>query len=93
MAREVILVYPDLISIWQANPLQIQSIYDYWRAFKIFVECLLVGRVVLFEELYKSLQLVQYWRFFEDDEQINRFLQVVKEFAETHIDQGNQNME
>ena len=35
---------------------------------------------------------VKYWRVFEDDEEINRFLQVIDEFAETHIDQENETM-
>ena len=35
---------------------------------------------------------VKYWRVFEDDEEINRFLQVVEEFSETHIDWENEAM-
>jgi len=36
---------------------------------------------------------VKYWKFFEEDEEINRFLQVIEEFAETCIDQENETME
>ena len=36
---------------------------------------------------------VKYWKLFEDDDEINRFLQVVEEFSETHIDQENETME
>lgn len=36
---------------------------------------------------------VKYWKFFEDDEEINRFLQVVEEFSKTHIDQDNETVE
>ena len=36
---------------------------------------------------------VKYWSFFENDEEINRFLRVVGEFAERHIDQENETME
>jgi ribonuclease HI len=34
---------------------------------------------------------VHYWKIFEDDEQIKKFLEMVDEFSETHIDQENQN--
>jgi hypothetical protein len=30
---------------------------------------------------------VQHWQVFEDDEKINKFLEMVDEFFETHIDQ------
>ena len=36
---------------------------------------------------------VKYWKFFEDDDEINRFLQVVDEFSDLHIDQQNLNEE
>lgn len=36
---------------------------------------------------------VKYWRFFEYDEEINRFLQVFEEFVEMHIYQENETME
>jgi len=39
------------------------------------------------------LSNVKYWRVFEDDEEINRFLQVMEEFSETCIDQENKTME
>jgi len=35
---------------------------------------------------------VTYWRVFENDEEINRFLQVIDEFSEMHIDQENETM-
>jgi hypothetical protein len=34
---------------------------------------------------------IQHWKVFEDDEQIRKFLEMVDDFAETHIDQENQN--
>jgi ribonuclease HI len=34
---------------------------------------------------------IQHWQVFEDDEQIRKFLEMVDDFAETHIDQENQN--
>jgi hypothetical protein len=34
---------------------------------------------------------VKHWQIFEDDEQIKKFLEMVDEFSETHIDQENQN--
>ena len=34
---------------------------------------------------------VKHWQIFEDDEQIKKFLEMVDEFFETHIDQENQN--
>jgi hypothetical protein len=37
------------------------------------------------------LDNVHYWQIFEDDEQIKKFLEMVGEFSETHIDQENQN--
>ncbi len=35
---------------------------------------------------------VKYWKVYEDDDEINRFLQVVDEFSEMHIDQENETM-
>jgi hypothetical protein len=32
---------------------------------------------------------VKHWQIFEDDEQIKKFLEMVDEFSETHIDQEN----
>jgi hypothetical protein len=32
---------------------------------------------------------VQHWQVFEDDEQIKKFLEMVDNFSETHIDQEN----
>jgi hypothetical protein len=34
---------------------------------------------------------IQHWQVFEDDEQIRKFLKMLDDFAETHIDQENQN--
>ncbi len=34
-----------------------------------------------------------HWQVFEDDEQIKKFLKAVEEFASTHIDPDNQNLE
>jgi ribonuclease HI len=34
---------------------------------------------------------IQHWQVFEDDEQIRKFLEMVDDFSETHIDQENQN--
>jgi hypothetical protein len=34
---------------------------------------------------------IQHWQVFEDDEQIRKFLEMVDDFAETHIDRENQN--
>ena len=36
---------------------------------------------------------VKYWKVFEDDEELNKFLQVVDEFSDLHIDQQNLNEE
>jgi hypothetical protein len=36
---------------------------------------------------------VQYWKVFEDDDEINRFLQVIDEFSEMQIDQENEALE
>jgi ribonuclease HI len=36
---------------------------------------------------------VKYWNFFEDNDELNRFLLVVDEFSDMHIDQENQNVE
>ena len=36
---------------------------------------------------------VKYWKVFEDDDEINRFLQVIDEFSEIHIDQENKTIE
>lgn len=36
---------------------------------------------------------VQHWKFFNDDDEINRFLQVIDEFSEMQIDQENEVME
>jgi len=35
------------------------------------------------------LDNVKYWKLFEDDDEINRFLHVIDEFFEMHIDQEN----
>jgi len=37
------------------------------------------------------LNNIQHWQVFEDDEQIRKFLEMVDDFTETHIDQENQN--
>jgi hypothetical protein len=37
------------------------------------------------------LNNIQHWQVFEDDKQIKKFLKVVGDFSETHIDQENQN--
>jgi hypothetical protein len=34
---------------------------------------------------------MQHWQVFEDDEQLHKFLESIDEFAETHVDQENQN--
>ena len=34
---------------------------------------------------------IQHWQVFEDDEQLQKFLETIDEFAETHADQENQN--
>jgi hypothetical protein len=34
---------------------------------------------------------IHHWKVFEDDEHIKKFLEMVDEFFETHIDQENQN--
>jgi hypothetical protein len=36
---------------------------------------------------------IKYWKVFEEDDEINRFLQVVDEFFDMHVDQQNQNVE
>jgi len=33
---------------------------------------------------------VQHWKVFDDDDEINRFLQVIDEFSEMQIDQENE---
>ena len=42
-----------------------------------------------FQVKYKSSfpDNVKYWKVFEDDDEINRFLQVIDEFSKMHIDQ------
>jgi hypothetical protein len=34
---------------------------------------------------------VKHWQFFEDDEKIRQFLEMVNKFSEMHIDQENEN--
>ena len=34
---------------------------------------------------------IQHWQVFEDNEKIRKFLEMVDDFAQTHIDQENQN--
>lgn len=36
---------------------------------------------------------VKYWNFFEDDDEVNRFLQVIDEFSKIKTDQDNEAME
>ncbi len=36
---------------------------------------------------------VQHWKVFEDDDEVNRFLQVIDEFSEIQIDQKNETLE
>ena len=36
---------------------------------------------------------VKYWKVFEDDDEVNRFLQVIDEFSEMQIDQENEAIE
>ena len=36
---------------------------------------------------------VKFWRVFENDEELSKFLQLVDEFSDIHIDQRNLNME
>ena len=36
---------------------------------------------------------VQHWKFFEDDDEVNRFLQVIDELSEMKIDQENEALE
>jgi ribonuclease HI len=35
---------------------------------------------------------IKYWKVFEDDNELSRFLQMVDEFSDMHIDQENQNV-
>jgi len=35
---------------------------------------------------------VKYWKVFEDDDEVNRFLQVINEFSDMQIDQENEAM-
>jgi len=36
---------------------------------------------------------VKYWKVFEDDDEVNKFLQVIDEFSEMQIDQENESMD
>ena len=36
---------------------------------------------------------VKFWRVFENDDELSKFLQLVDEFSDIHIDQENLNME
>ena len=36
---------------------------------------------------------VKFWKVFENDDELSKFLQVVDEFSDMHIDQENLNME
>ena len=36
---------------------------------------------------------VKFWRVFENDDELGKFLQLVDEFSDMHIDQENLNME
>jgi len=36
---------------------------------------------------------VRFWKVFENDDELSKFLQVVDEFSDMHIDQENLNME
>ena len=36
---------------------------------------------------------VKFWKVFENDDELSKFLQVVHEFSDMHIDQENLNME
>ena len=36
---------------------------------------------------------VKFWNVFENDDELSKFLQVVDEFSDMHIDQENLNME
>ena len=36
---------------------------------------------------------VKFWKVFENDDELNKFLQVIDEFSDMHIDQENLNME
>ena len=36
---------------------------------------------------------VQHWKFFEDDDELNRFMQVIDEFSEMQVDQENEALE
>jgi hypothetical protein len=36
---------------------------------------------------------IKYWKFFEDDDELNIFLQMVDEFSDMHVDQQNLNVE
>ena len=39
------------------------------------------------------LDNVNFWKVFENDDELSKFLQIVDEFSDTHIDQENLNME
>ena len=39
------------------------------------------------------LDIVKFWKVFEDDEELVRFLEVIDEFSALHIDQENENDE
>jgi hypothetical protein len=34
---------------------------------------------------------IQHWQVFEDDEQLRKFIEMIDELVETHVDQENQN--
>ena len=36
---------------------------------------------------------VKFWKVFENDDELNKFLQVVDDFSDMHIDKENLNME
>ena len=36
---------------------------------------------------------VKFWKVFENDDELNKFIQVIDEFSNMHIDQENLNME
>ena len=43
--------------------------------------------------MFRSSTNVKFWRVFENDEELSKFLYLVDEFSDIHIDQENINLE
>eukprot|EP00253_Pinus_taeda_P022491 PITA_22491 len=87
----------DNIAEYEALILGLNAAKDKIRNVKVFGDVDLIIQQVnkTFQKKHPRLKAYrdEHWKVFEDDDEVNRFLQVIDEFSEMQVDQENEALE